>query len=1269
VTDLATSDRAGIICVLHVDDDPCMLEVSKEILMMDGNFEIDHALSVEEAFKKLETQDYDVVISDYEMPQKNGLEFLKELRQQKNEIPFILFTGKGREEVVVKALNLGADRCINKNGSPETVYSELADAISKTVERKKSKQLLVESESKYRTVVEKSLQGILITLTSPLQLVFANDNMARILGYSTDELLSLSPEGITGLIFQQDRSVFFKRLQSRARGEQAKASLAFRAVRKDGSIIWLEAFSNLIEYEGRSAVLGMFLDISERKKADQILKESEARYRSLYESSFDGVMLAKPDGSILSANPQACRMLGMTEDEIKEAGREGIVVKDEKLAAALKEREQIGHIRAELTFRRKDGTTFVGEISSSIFKDAEGITKTSMIIRDITERMKAEKLLKDSAAMYRDFADSLPEIVFEIDADGDLVFVNQRASQITGYGQDEFGNNFSFVRLVAPAEREKAMVNIRRLMSGKHAGPDEFNLIRKDGSVIPVMIWATPRVVQGKVAGIRGIVVDISERQKAEEALRESDVRLKKISSQTPGMLYQFKKRTDGTYCVPFTTEAIQNIFGCSSQEVREDFSPIAKVIMPEDLDKVVSSIEYSAKHLTPWQCEYRVKIPGQQVRWVWGQSIPEKLADGSIIWHGYNADVTERKKAEENQKKLKAFDERIVDSLSDALLVINPDDYTIISANETALKQLKLRKEDLIGKTCYQTTHHRSLPCHPPESACPIREVLKTGNPLTVEHTHFDGNNNQRIVEVSARPVMSSEGKTVIIHIARDITVRKQMETIIQEAEKRYRALFDWAPLGILIIDPQTGKPVEFNEVAHEQLGYSREEFAKLRIYEYKADETPNETKAIMEKILREGKAEWETKHRTKNGEVRDVVIISRAIELSDRKLLQSIYRDVTEAKKIEAALMDSETKYRQLVELAQEGVWALDTDNCTVYVNPRMAELLGYAESEMIGKNIAAFLDNPDTDFAKQNLEGCKLGHQDQCEFMFIRKDGARINVSISASSIKDDEGISIGTLALVADITKRKKIEVELKSSHDKMETMNEKLRVVGGLTRHDVRNKLSAITGYSYLLKKRHADQADVVEGLDKMVQSVEEIEEIFEFAKAYEQLGAEELAFVNVGKALDEAKALFSSPLPKIVNDCHGLSVLADSFLRQMFYNFIDNTRKYGKTAATIKVYYEKTDEENLRLIYEDDGVGIHFENKQHLFKEGFSTGGSTGFGLFLINKMMDVYGWEIQETGEPGKGVRFVMTIPKTRKNGEINYRITQKDNVPSGQL
>jgi signal transduction histidine kinase len=125
-----------------------------------------------------------------------------------------------------------------------------------------------------------------------------------------------------------------------------------------------------------------------------------------------------------------------------------------------------------------------------------------------------------------------------------------------------------------------------------------------------------------------------------------------------------------------------------------------------------------------------------------------------------------------------------------------------------------------------------------------------------------------------------------------------------------------------------------------------------------------------------------------------------------------------------------------------------------------------------------------------------------------------------------------------------------------------------------------------------------------------------------------------------------------------MNECHGLTVLADSFLRQLFFNFIDNTRKYGMKTTIIRVYLEKANQESLKLVYEDDGVGVPLENKPRLFKEGFSTGGSTGFGLFLTKKMIDVYGWIIQEVGEAGKGVKFVITIPKLDKNGKENYRI-----------
>ena len=181
--------------------------------------------------------------------------------------------------------------------------------------------------------------------------------------------------------------------------------------------------------------------------------------------------------------------------------------------------------------------------------------------------------------------------------------------------------------------------------------------------------------------------------------------------------------------------------------------------------------------------------------------------------------------------------------------------------------------------------------------------------------------------------------------------------------------------------------------------------------------------------------------------------------------------------------------------------------------------------------------------------------------------------------------------------------------------KIQELNEKLRVIGGLTRHDVRNKLSTVTGYAYLLKKKHADEADIVDGLSKMEMAVKDSIKIFDFAKTYEQLGAEELTNIDVEAKINEAATLLSGTLPNIINQCHGLTVLADSFLRQMFYNFFDNTRKYGQKTTTIRVHYHQTGQGDLVLVYEDDGVGISVENKLKLFSEGFSTGGSTGFGL------------------------------------------------------
>ena len=148
-------------------------------------------------------------------------------------------------------------------------------------------------------------------------------------------------------------------------------------------------------------------NITERKKGEEAVKQSELRFRSLYENSFDAVLLAMPDGSVLSANPAACRMFGMSEEEIKKAGRKGLVVQDARLDKAIEERERVSKAKSELTYHRKDGSTFEGEVTSSSFVDSDGINKNSLIIRDISERKKVEDSLRESEERLRLKLDSV----------------------------------------------------------------------------------------------------------------------------------------------------------------------------------------------------------------------------------------------------------------------------------------------------------------------------------------------------------------------------------------------------------------------------------------------------------------------------------------------------------------------------------------------------------------------------------------------------------------------------------------------------------------------------------------------------------------------------------------------------------------------------------------------------------------------------------------------------------------------------------------------
>jgi PAS domain S-box-containing protein len=274
----------------------------------------------------------------------------------------------------------GAWRWIDSHGEPYfSSNSEFLGHIGVTIditERKEAEQALKSSEEKYREMIN-SMNDAAWVIDKSAKFIEVNKAAERYLGYSRTELLSMSVSDIDKKVDPQTVT----KLHRKALADDCKVFETTHTT-KDGRQIPVEISLSKVSYQGKEAILSIVRDITQRKKAGEALKLSEEKYYKLFENSSDAIMLTKPDGTILAANPQACKMLQMNEDELRNAGRQGIVVTDDQLNNALRERQLFGHGMAQLTFRRKDGTTFSAEVSSSVFTDNDGIVKTSMIIRE-----------------------------------------------------------------------------------------------------------------------------------------------------------------------------------------------------------------------------------------------------------------------------------------------------------------------------------------------------------------------------------------------------------------------------------------------------------------------------------------------------------------------------------------------------------------------------------------------------------------------------------------------------------------------------------------------------------------------------------------------------------------------------------------------------------------------------------------------------------------------------------------------------------------------
>jgi len=378
------------IRVLQVDDELGLLKVAKQCLELQGPFHVDTASSVEEALNKLKEKEYDAVVSDYQMPKKDGLEFLKQLRKEGNDIPFIILTGKGKEEIAIKALNLGADQYINKHGDPEIVYCELAHSTRVAVERKKSKEALFAERDRLETVTRSIGAGLAI-ISKEYRTLWANDVLKQIFGdvegkicYSTyNQRNDICPECGVHEIFGT-----------------GKGKVVHEQVGKDvdGKTVWSEITATPVkDRDGNvTAVLELVAPITERKKAEAELR----RLATIVTDSNDAITVVDMDGRITAWNKGAEDTYGYRKDEALGMDVFKIVPEDKKqetldVIGKIKINETVGSFETKRL--AKDGRVLDVWLTVTKLADDEGnAVALATTERDITEKKRLEEKLRFS---------------------------------------------------------------------------------------------------------------------------------------------------------------------------------------------------------------------------------------------------------------------------------------------------------------------------------------------------------------------------------------------------------------------------------------------------------------------------------------------------------------------------------------------------------------------------------------------------------------------------------------------------------------------------------------------------------------------------------------------------------------------------------------------------------------------------------------------------------------------------------------------------------
>jgi len=628
-------------------------------------------------------------------------------------------------------------------------------------------------------------------------------------------------------------------------------------------------------------------------------------------------------------------------------------------------------------------------------------------------------------------------------------------------------------------------------------------------------------------------------------------------------------------------------------------------------------------------------------------------------------ANKLQHKQIKDSPQKSELLYKTLMENIALGISLIDTN-HRIITSNVGHGKLFRKPHSKLIGKYCFKEFEKRSKVC----PHCPGTLTMATGRPAEAEAEGVRDNGLRFAAYLQTFPVFERDGSiSGFIEIAEDITEYKRTEESLKESEERFRAIFDNAPVGILLADVKDKKFYLGNKTICKMLGCRLDELKNITVSDiHPKAHLPYVLEQFEKLATKKIEVAEDVPVKRKDGSVFYADINSFPIVLAGKAYLAGIFRDITEHKKAEEELQQAEAKYRTLVEQipAVTYISALDKASTTIYVSPQIQQLFGFSQQQYtVDHDLWLRQLHPDDRHrVLKSLSQSQKGKQPfNCEYRMLSKDGRVVWCRDEAAIVRDSSGKPLMLQGIMFDITAQKRAEEELNTYREKM-AQAERLASLGTLSAtiaHELNQPLTVIRlSLENSLEDLEPtsccnDVKDVLkDALNEVVNATSVVDRFRNYAR---QSSRKALCKTNLdaiagriiqllGKTAQHAKMTMClkgmDKLPAVYSN--------EKDLEQLFFALTENAIQAADGKESRRLTIEGiTKDKNVELRFRDNCSGIAPENLGRLFEPFFTTrsdGEGTGLGLPIVQRIVLGYGGKIRVRSKPGKGTTFYVTLP-----------------------